>query len=51
MFRDSFTNMFYPASAMILLTTSAINLPLSVWYCWICKLIDAIAAVVVMPKA
>ncbi|HJC24136.1 MAG TPA: hypothetical protein H9761_10560 [Candidatus Eisenbergiella merdavium] len=48
MFGDSFTNMFYPTSTMILLTTSAINLPLSKWYRWTWKLILAVAAVVVL---
>ena len=48
MFGDSFTNMFYPTSTMILLTTSAINLPLSKWYRWTWKLIVAVAAVVVL---
>lgn len=47
MFGDSFTNMFYPTSTMILLTTSAINLPLSKWYRWTWKLIAAVAVLVV----
>lgn len=47
MFGDSFTNMFYPTSTMLLLTTSAINLPLSKWYRWTWKLIAAVAALVI----
>ena len=46
-FSGSFDTVDYPTSTMLLLTTSAINLPLSKWYRWTWKLIAAVAALVI----
>ena len=51
MFGDSFSNMFYPTSTMILLTTGIMGLPLSKWYKWTWKLILATYAVVLVTLA
>ena len=51
MFGDSFSNMFYPTSTMILLTTGIMGLPMSTWYKFTWKLILLTYGVVLLTLA